>query len=568
MSTEHNNASTALKRLFDEHWAFVLSEDPLYATRVGEHRYNARLPSVGVADQERRLAGERTFLARLGTIDREALPEAERVDYDVFAHLRRDRVAELEHRGYLMPIGSATGFHVSFPQLWQQVPLRTVPDYENYIARLQGFLHYARGHIGLMREGLRQGVVQPAVVLEGIESTITHHIVDDPGRSSLYQPFERFPGDIPAARRNRLRAAGQEAILASVVPGYREFLRFMVDEYKPGARQEIGASALPEGRAFYRHRLRSFTTRELSPEEVHDMGLQEVVRIRAAMEASIAALGFDGTFDEFVHFLHTEERFRADSPDALLREIAYVLKRMDGELPRLFNHLPRMPYGIREIPAYIAPRSPAAYYQRPAGDGSRAGFYWVNTYDLPSRPLHELETLSFHEAVPGHHLQIALQQELVELPAFRRFAAVMAFSEGWALYAERLGQELGFFTDPYSDFGRLAYEMLRACRLVVDTGIHWFGWSRQQAIDYMADNTALTLHSVTTEVDRYISWPGQALAYKIGELEIRRLREWGNQALGDAFDVRGFHQVVLGSGAVPLDVLEANVERWMTEFRQ
>ena len=295
------------------------------------------------------------------------------------------------------------------------------------------------------------------------------------------------------------------------------------------------------------------------------MGLAEVRRIRGEMEAVLDRMGFHGTFRQFVDSLRTDDRFYARTPEELMKDVAYVLKRMDGQLPRLFKTLPRMPYGIKPVPDYIAPKTTTAYYDGPAGDGSRAGFYYVNTYDLKSRPLYEIEALSLHEAVPGHHLQIALQQELTGVPNFRRFSGFTAFVEGWALYAERLGLEVGFYTDPASNFGRLTYEMWRACRLVVDTGIHAMGWTRQQAIDYMAENTALAMHNIRTEVDRYISWPGQALAYKVGEMKIRELRARAEEALGEDFDVREFHDVVLGSGSVPLDVLERNVERYIRE---
>jgi uncharacterized protein (DUF885 family) len=353
--------------------------------------------------------------------------------------------------------------------------------------------------------------------------------------------------------------------MTSVVPAYREFLDFIVREYVPGARPTTGAADLPNGRAYYAYLVRSYTTLDLTPEDVHRTGLVEVGRIRDEMEGIIRQTGFDGSFREFVQFLRTDPRFYVETPEALMKEVAYVLKRMDGELPQLFGHLPRMTYGIREIPEYIAPRTTTAYYTRPAGDGTRAGFYWVNTYDLPSRPLYEVEALSLHEAVPGHHLQIAIQQELEGLPAFRRFSGFTAFVEGWGLYAERLGLETGFYTDPYSNFGRLTYEMWRACRLVVDTGLHDMEWTRQQAIDFMVDNTALTLLNITNEVDRYIAWPGQALAYKTGELKIRELRAEAERELGTHFDVRRFHDVVLGSGAVPLTVLEEIVRHYIAE---
>lgn len=305
----------------------------------------------------------------------------------------------------------------------------------------------------------------------------------------------------------------------------------------------------------------------MTPEEVHETGQREVQRIRTEMDEIIKRVGFAGDFAAFVEHLRKEPRFYAETPEQLMKETAFVLKKMDGQLPKLFKTLPRTPYGIREIPAYIAPKTTTAYYQQPTGDGTQAGFYYVNTYNLKSRALYEIEALSLHEAVPGHHLQLALQQELTDIPKFRRFSPITAFIEGWALYAERLGLEVGFYEDPYSDFGRLTYENWRACRLVVDTGIHYFGWTRKQAIDFMANNTGLSIHNIEAEVDRYISWPGQALAYKTGELKIRELRAKAEAELGSAFDIREFHEVVLGSGAIPLDVLSDNVEEYIAKTR-
>jgi uncharacterized protein (DUF885 family) len=393
------------------------------------------------------------------------------------------------------------------------------------------------------------------------------HLVEDPEKSLLYEPLAKMPDAITPEDRQRLIEAGRRAIAESVVPGYRKFLAFMESEYVPRARGSIGASALPQGREFYRHRVRQFTTLDVTPDEVHQLGLSEVKRIRQEMDQIIAKLDFDGDFATFIQFLRTDPQFYATTGEQLLKDVTYVLKRMDGELPRLFGTLPRTPYGIREIPSYIAPRTTTAYYMPPTGDGTQAGFYYVNTYQLNSRPLYDVEALSLHEAVPGHHLQIALQQELVDLPPFRRFASVAAFVEGWGLYAERLGLEVGFYEDPYSDFGRLTYEMWRACRLVVDTGIHYFGWTREQAIDFMARNSALALHNIRAEVDRYISWPGQAVAYKMGELKIRQLRALAEQELGDRFDVRQFHDAVLSGGAVPLTILESQVKAYIEQAK-
>jgi uncharacterized protein (DUF885 family) len=418
-----------------------------------------------------------------------------------------------------------------------------------------------------MREGIWRERTLPSIVLEGYRPVIESHIVSDPAQSLLFKPLRDFPPTVPAADRPRLVESARQAITESVVPGYRKFLKFMKDDYVPAGRTSIGASALPDGRDFYRHRVHRFTTLDVTPDEVHQIGLSEVQRIRDEMLQIIRRVKFDGDFAEFIEFLRTDSQFYATSPEALMKEVSVVLKKMDGRLPSLFKTLPRMPYGIRPVPDYIAPRTTTAYYQRPAGDGTRAGFYYVNTFDLKSRPLYEVEALSLHEAVPGHHLQIALQQELTDLPAFRRYTGFTAFIEGWGLYAERLGLEAGFYEDPYSDFGRLTYEMWRACRLVVDTGVHYFGWTREQAIDFMAQNTALSMHNIRSEVDRYIAWPGQALAYKMGELKIRELRDRAEERLGDRFDVREFHEVVLGSGGVPLDVLEANVDAYIERER-
>lgn len=552
-----------LQSLFAEAWQFALVEDPLFATHVGDNRYDDRLPHEALADQVRRAQAHRGFLDRLQAIERDKLSAAEQIDYDIFRREQQDALAEFEFKTYLTPITNRSGFQVSFPELAKHVPLKSLKDYENYVARLRGFSQYADDHIALMREGIKQQITMPRVVLEGIEKAIEPHIVADPAQSLLYEPCLEFPGSIGAADRARLAEAARQAISQSVVPGYRKFLEFINTEYLPACREQIGASALPNGREFYRYRVKHFTTLDVSPEQVHETGLAEVKRIGAEMREVMSKLEFQGDFAAFVEHLRTDPKFYVDSPEQLLEATGLVLKRIDGELPKLFKTLPRTPYGIREIPAFIAPRTTTAYYQPPAGDSSRAGFYYVNTYNLKSRPRFEIEALSLHEAVPGHHLQIALQQELVGLPEFRRFVHPTAFVEGWGLYAERLGLEIGFYRDPYSNFGRLSYEMWRACRLVVDTGMHYLGWTRQQAIDFMARHSALTLHNITAEVDRYISWPGQATAYKMGELKIRQLRRQAEGRLGERFDVRQFHDVVLGSGAVPLDVLEANVKAYI-----
>jgi uncharacterized protein (DUF885 family) len=556
-----------LDQLIHQAWAFELAEDPLLATHTGTKEFNDRLPRVGLGDQQRRSERRRVFLQTLRDIPFDGLSRSDQVNYRMLEADLEYAIREFEFGSHLVPITNRSGFHIGFPELRRQVPLDTVEDYENYIARLAQFDRYVTEHIQLMQEGIERGWTLPSIVLEGYRDPITVHIVQDARQSLLFEPCRSFPDTISQEDRSRLSDACLDAIQQSVVPGYRRFLEFMSTHYVPAARDNIAAAALPQGREFYRHRVRHFTTLDLSPEQVHQTGLDEVQRIRQEMDQVIGKTGFEGSFDAFLELLRTEGRFYAPTPDELLKEVAFILKKMDGQLPSLFGRLPRTPYGIREVPAYIAPNTTSAYYQIPPGDGSRAGFYYVNTFDLKSRPLFEMEALSLHEAVPGHHLQLALQQELADLPEFRRFAGITAFVEGWALYAERLGLECGFYQDPYSDFGRLTFEMWRACRLVVDTGMHYLGWTRQQAIQFMADNTALSRHNIRAEVDRYIAWPGQALAYKIGELKIRQLRELAEKELGGDFRVRDFHDVVLGSGSIPLQILEENVRLYIRDNR-
>jgi uncharacterized protein (DUF885 family) len=556
-------ASAQLQALFAESWAEDLKFDPLFATHCGVHDYNHLLPNVLPEAEAAYAARNRQFLQRLAAIDRSRLAPQEQISYDVFRRLKQDALAEFELGAWRMPITNREGFHIYFPELRRQMPLATTDDYEDYLARLAAFGTYTDQHIELLRRAIADQWTLPAVVLNGFERPLEAHLVDQPEQSLFYEPFLHFPPGVPEPEHARLRQAARHAISTVVIPAYARFLAFMRDEYVPAARGSEGISAVPGGREFYRHRVRKFTTLDVTPEEVHQIGLDEVARIRAEMEEVLRQTGFSGDLAAFIDHLRSDKRFYARTPDELLKEVALVLKRMDGELPRLFRTLPRMPYGIRPVPDYVAPLTTTAYYSPPAGDGTRGGYYYVNTYALESRPLYEIEALSLHEAVPGHHLQIALQQELADLPAFQRFAGITAFVEGWALYAERLGLEVGFYQDPYSNFGRLSYEMWRACRLVVDTGIHYLGWSRQQAIDFMARNTALAQHNIVAEVDRYIAWPGQALAYKMGELKIRELRARAEARLGPAFDLREFHEVLLSSGALPLDVLEAKVERYL-----
>jgi uncharacterized protein (DUF885 family) len=561
-------ASSQLKQLFADEWEFRLKENPLFATNYGDHRFDDKLSAVSEADEKRRHAQQRRFLERLQAIDRSALSDEEQLNYDIFKHIKENQIEWYKFQSFLMPITHMGGFHSSFPEMHERIPLNTVKDYENYIARLNAFKSYTEEHIELMQAGIEKGLVLPQVVAQDIEGTIKPHIVEEANQSRLFEPFEKFAKGISEADRENLTKSGRAAIMNSVVPAYQSFLKFITEEYVPASRPGISASTLPNGKEYYEYCVRDHTTTNLTPQEIHDIGLSEVKRIRSEMMKIINEVGFEGDFEEFMHFLRIDERFHVDTSEALLKEMAFVLKKIDGELPNLFKKLPRMPFGIKEVPDYIAAEKPGAYYMRPSGDGTRAAFYYINTYNVKSRGLYTLEALSLHEAMPGHHLQIALQQELTEIPNFRRFSWFTAYGEGWALYAEQLGEGLGLYQDPYNKFGQLVLEMWRACRLVVDTGIHYLGWSRQQAIDFMTEHAALPLHAIATEVDRYIVWPGQALAYKIGQLKILELRTLAEEKLGSSFDIREFHDVVLGSGGVPLDVLEQNVNSWLAEQMQ
>ena len=560
-------ASLQLNTLLDEAWQFELREDPLFATSVGDHRYDGRLASVTVADEARRAEARRKFLERLRAIDPASLDETGRDSWALQRVKLEDAIREFELHQYRFPINADSGFHMELARLPADMPFDTPRDYENYIARLHALPQYMRQNTDLLREGLKAGWTLSKAAIAGYEKTIEAHVVDDPAKSRFYAPFNAFPVGVPESERPRLTESGRKAIRDEVVPAYRSFLEFMTKEYMPGARETVGAGAMPGGQKYYEYLVRHFTTVDKTPEDIHQLGLREVARIRGEMEEIIRKTGFSGSFADFLKFLRTDPRFYAKTPEELLKQASFIAKHIDGKLPAFFGQLPRLPYGVEPVPAEIAPKYTGGRYVPAPPGGKKAGTYWVNTYALQNRPLYVLESLTLHEAVPGHHLQGALSAELTDLPPFRRFLYVNAFGEGWGLYSERLGLEMGLYTDPYSNFGRLTYEMWRACRLVVDTGLHAKEWTRQQAIDYLASNTALSLHECTTETDRYISWPGQALAYKMGELKIRELRKKAEDALGPRFDIREFHDRILGAGTVTLPILEERIDRWIKSKR-
>jgi uncharacterized protein (DUF885 family) len=413
-----------------------------------------------------------------------------------------------------------------------------------------------------MRQGIKSGLTQPQPVLTGYEDSIKAFIVEQVEESDFYRPFKTKPEYLSESEFLTLTHNAKEIIEQKVIPSYLAYLTFFESEYVPNARKEIGISSTPNGEAFYQNRVRYFTTTNMTAQQVHQLGVAEVARIRAEMEQVIAKTGFKGSFSEFVAFLRSDPQFYAKSSLELLKEASYIAKKADAQLPKFFKVLPRTPYGVAPVPSSIAPKYTTGRYVGPNKDTS-PGYYWVNTYGLDKRPLYVLEALTLHEAVPGHHLQISLNKELEDVPDYRRNHYISAFGEGWGLYSEYLGKEMGFYQDAYSDFGRLTYEMWRAARLVVDTGMHMFGWSRQQTMDFMQQNSALSLHNIKTETDRYISWPGQALSYKVGELTIKRLREKTENALGQNFDIREFHFQVLKNGSLPLSLLERQIDEYI-----
>ncbi|MEX2156505.1 MAG: DUF885 domain-containing protein [Gemmatimonadales bacterium] len=555
--------SLRLRRLFAQDWEYTMREYPEFATAVGYPGQNARwtdYSSEAIARRKRELNNP---LATLRTIDRATLSSSDQLNYDLFRRSLTDAIEESRFPGELMPMTQMDGIQQQVPSTIAQMPAAGVRDYEDIVARLRAVPVLVDQSIALLERGLAARITPPRITLRDVPQQALNLVVDDPLKSPLLEAFTRFPATVPVADQERLRAAAIAAYRDAVAPAFRKLNGFLTAKYVPGARTSTGMRDLPDGMAWYQVRARASTTTDLSAERIHAIGLAEVKRIRGQMDSVIAASGFRGSFAEFVQFLRTDPRFYFTTPEDLLRATRDVAKRIDPALVRLFGTLPRMPYGVSPIPPYAERSQTTAYYQPGSPRGHRPGTYFVNTYNLPARPRWEMEALTAHEAVPGHHLQIALAQELEDVPEFRRYGGYTAFVEGWGLYSESLGGELGLYGDPYSKFGQLTYEMWRAIRLVLDTGIHTMGWTREQAIDYFKGNAAKTEHDITVEVDRYIVWPGQALAYKIGELKIKELRASATAALGDRFDVRAFHDLVLGGGAVPLDVLEARIRAWV-----
>ena len=557
----------ALTSIIDAHWAWTLEAYPERRLEYGDRSGNDQWTDMSLEAHAARNQQRAAFARQLEVLEPATLSESGQLNRQMLLRDLKDDQAEYEQGLFLMPINMRSG-----PQhrhsMAERLPFDSEQDYRDWLTRLRTLPEQLAQYRELLDEGINRNRVQARIVMQRVPEQIERVVTDTPEESPFYKAFVDMPDSIDPATAAALQEEAQSIIAETLNPAYRALGRYMRDTYLLAARDEPGIGSLEGGKAAYQHLAASFTTTQLTPEEIHQIGLDEVARIRGEMEAVIREVGFDGDIQAFNDFLRSDPRFYYDSPEALLEGYQAIAKRLDPQLVKLFGKLPRMPYGVRPIPAEIAPDTTTAYYMRPAADGSRPGWYYVNLYQPEVRPKYEMEVLSVHESVPGHHLQIALAQELGQLPEFRRSSSVTAFIEGWGLYSERLGYDMGLYEDPYSRYGQLVYDMWRAVRLVVDTGMHYFGWSRERAIEFFKANAAKTEADIINEIDRYIGWPGQALAYKIGQLKMLELRGKAETALGEDFDIRAFHDHLLGAGAIPLDVLEARMNAWIAAQQQ
>ncbi len=555
--------ATPFNRLYDEYWEFVLLENPTWATYLGDHRYDDRLEDASEAGVYRREEAHRDFLERLRGLRTDGGSGTDQLNREIF---ERDMVEYLEgarFRPYLLPMNQQGGPHIDIPELTTYHPLTNVQGFDTYIARLRAFPRLVDENVANMRTGVRERIVPARVNVGKIVPQLDAQIVDNPEASDLYKPAIDMASTVPASDAGRIRRELRDAIADAIVPGYVSLRAFVRDEYLPATREEAGIWALPDGKERYAFAVRHHTTTSMTPDAIHDLGRKQLARIHGEMQGVMDRVGFRGTAQEFADKLRADPAMHYPTGAELLAGFKDILRKMDTALPCLFGRLPTASYGFREIEAFRAEAAPDAYYYAPAEDGSRPGYFYVNTHKPEVRPKYTMEALAYHEAVPGHHLQIAIAQELTRLPKFRRYGGFTAFIEGWGLYSERLPKEVGFYADPYQDFGRLTLQAWRAARLVVDTGIHDMRWTREQAIEFFKENTALSEHNIVSEVERYIATPGQALAYMIGRLKIEELRSRAEAKLGGRFDVRVFHDELLGDGALPLDVLERKMDRWL-----
>jgi uncharacterized protein (DUF885 family) len=556
-----------LNELFKLNWDYSMHENPEWATDVGYPGLNDRWTDESLDAIARRRRELQAPLKVLNSINRTTLTPADQLNYDLFRKGIEDGIEGSRFKGEYLAIHQMGGVQQNAAETLVMAPHRTVKDYENMIARLNTLPQLIDQTLVLLNLGLETGITEPRITLRDVPQQVKDQTEKDPAKNPLLKPFQEFPPEIPEAERARLRQEATTALHEKVIPAFDRLYKFLVDKYLPGARQSIALSDLPDGKAWYAFNVRTRTTTSMTPEQIHELGLAEVDRIRGEMDKVMAQTGFKGNFKKFSSFLRKDPRFFYKNKDDLLSGYRDIAKRIDPELIRFFGKLPRLPYGVLPVPAYSEKSQTTAYYQSGSLKAGRPGYFYANTYALNTRPKWEMEALTSHEAVPGHHLQISLAQEMENEPEFRKHGGYTAFVEGWGLYAEGLSEEMGLYKDPYSKYGQLTYEMWRAIRLVVDTGMHSLGWTRKQSIDYFLANTSKTEHDVTVEIDRYIVMPGQALAYKLGQLKFRELRAYATAELGDKFDVRAFHDQVLANGALPLDVLDTRFKDWVAEQR-
>ncbi|PKG83305.1 DUF885 domain-containing protein [Colwellia sp. 75C3] len=559
------NADKKLEKLIAQHWDYSLKESPMSATSEGITTYNHLLNRVSKIDNDRRLAEEIKILGQLVKIDPKQLSASNRVNNKLFQWVIEDSIQGYQLNLSRIPLNTFYSFFLGVLDMGNGLPMNTTKDYNDYIARLNEIPRYFNENITNMREGIRTNFTLPKIVVEGILPTVQAQIYDKPTDSSLYKPFFKMSSRLSDKEKEELRESAKQAISQSAVPAFRTFAEFFGGEYLQAATITLGAEQMNNGKAYYAHQIKKYTTLpNITANEIHQTGLSEVKRIRAEMVEIIKETKFEGSFDEFTEYLRTDPQFYAKTPKDLLKEASYIAKRIDYIMPEFFKTLPRLPYGVVAVPKEIAPNYTTASYNSAVVGGTRGGAYWLNTYQLDQRPLYELTALTLHESVPGHHHQSAISSELKNVPKFRLGLYFSAYGEGWGLYSEKLGVEMGLYDTPYDHFGRLSYEMWRACRLVIDTGIHAMKWSRQEGIDFLSSNTSLSPANVRAEVDRYISWPGQALSYKLGELHIWKLRKKAEKTLGEQFDLREFHDALLSNGALPLAMVEAEIDRFIT----
>lgn len=552
------SATEQLQQLLAEHWAQANKEQIFFRKDPDAFRMNGKLPDMSKAGRERREAFNQRMLQQLAKIKPDTLSAADSITLRLFKYERETEAQSYQQFDYMFPMQAYSGYHSYFAGAPDNMSFLTKQDYDNYLISLADFPRYNQQHIDDMRQAIKKGYTQYCDSFANYDKTISQHIVNKVTDSVFYAPLAKQPAQFSQAQQDYYQANGKKLITETVIPEYAKLYTFFSQEYMPACRKEVGITALEDGKAYYQYLINFYTTTNMTPEQIHQLGIDEVKRIRLQMTKIIKDVGFKGDFKAFINFLRTDDQFYANSPQQLLEKTSYITRKMAGQLPKWFATLPRNTFDVKASP------NSGAYYVASDGSGTTSGTYFIGANDLRSAPLYNLEALTFHEAEPGHHLQSALAQEM-DIPEFRKTLYHSAYGEGWGLYAESLGKEMGFYQDPYSDFGRLTYETWRACRLVVDTGMHAMGWSRQQAIDYLADNTALTMPEVEAQIDRYITWPAQALSYKIGEIKIRQLRQQAEQQLGDKFDIRLFHQQILQSGSLPLELLEQLTLEWIAK---